>query len=139
LICTLHKIDGGPSAMYTTLDDAGMLQWKELIQLHPTRHQAPAESVWALLFGVGVLSLAQTATDQLAVQRFLTAKSLQHCVRSFFYSGLYNMVWTLLMGFNGLAILAYYKQAKSDPVKDGLIQQADQILPCVLQACHWPA
>ena len=33
------------------------------------------------------------------------------------------------MGLNGLAILGFYKQAKRDPVKDGLIEQADQILP----------
>ena len=33
------------------------------------------------------------------------------------------------MGFNGVAILGYYKQIKVDPVKDGLIEQADQILP----------
>ena len=128
----MQKIEGGPSGMYNTLDNAGMLQWRELVEWHPTRHKAPAESIWALWFGVGVLSLAQTATDQLAVQRFLTAKSLDHCVRSFVYSGLYNIVWTVLMGINGLAILGYYKQTQQDPVKDGLIEQADQILPCLL-------
>jgi hypothetical protein len=87
LFFTLRKIDGGLPQLYKTLDEAGMLQWQELVELHPTRHEAPAESIWALWLGVGVLSLAQTATDQLAVQRFLTASSLSQCVRSFVYSG----------------------------------------------------
>jgi hypothetical protein len=87
LFFTLRKIDGGLPQLYKTLDEAGMLQWQELVELHPTRHEAPAESIWALWLGVGVLSLAQTATDQLAVQRFLTASSLNQCVRSFVYSG----------------------------------------------------
>lgn len=106
-----------------------MLQFKELVAFHPTRHEAPAESIYALGFGVGVLSLAQMATDQLAVQRFLTAKDLGHCVRSFVYSSVFSGLFTILMGFNSLCILGFYKQQHENPLKEGKIEQADQILP----------
>ena len=129
LICTLNKIEGGLSGMFTTLKDADMLQYHELLEFHPTRHEAPAESVWALGFGVGILSLAQMATDQLAVQRFLTAKDLGNCVRSFVYSSTFSGLFTILMGFNSLCILGFYKQQRLDPLKAGRIEEADQILP----------
>ena len=126
---TLAKIDGGPAAAYRLLGDGGMLQWKELVEFHPTRREAPAESVWAMLLGVGTLSLAQVGTDQLAVQRFLTAKNKSECIKSFVYSGVYNIFWVLLMCINALAILSFYEQEKIRPVQDKLIEQADQILP----------
>ena len=85
--------------------------------------------MWALGFGVGILSLAQMATDQLAVQRFLTAKDLGNCVRSFVYSSTFSGLFTILMGFNSLCILGFYKQQRLDPLKAGKIEEADQILP----------
>jgi SSS family solute:Na+ symporter len=65
----------------------------------------------------------------LGQQRFLTAKSLRECTRSFVLSGVYNIVWSALMGANALAILAYYEAQKVRPVQDGLIAKADQVLP----------
>ena len=83
---------------------------------------------WAAIIGGSFLSLVQMATDQVSVQRYLTAGSLRDAQRS-----LWIKLWLILPVLvvfygSGLVLYAFY-QIHGDPVAAGQIARPDQILP----------
>jgi len=83
---------------------------------------------WAAIIGGAFLSLVQMATDQVSVQRYLTAGSLKEAQRS-----LWIKLWMLLPVLflfygTGLVLYAFYK-THGDPLASGQITRGDQILP----------
>lgn len=85
-------------------------------------------TLWALLLGGAAINLVQMATDQVSVQRYLTATSLKEAQRS-----LWLKLWLLVPVFlvfytTGIVLWAFY-QVKGDPLAAGHIAKADQILP----------
>lgn len=85
-------------------------------------------TVWAALIGGAVMNLVQMASDQVAVQRYLTAKSYAEAKR-----GLWIKLWltlpvTAVFYGTGLVLFGFY-QMKGDPVAAGLVKKADTILP----------
>lgn len=85
-------------------------------------------TVIAGLLGGAVMNLVQMASDQVAVQRYLTARSFQEARR-----GLWIKLWLTLpvtgvFYGTGLVLFAFY-QAKGDPVAAGLVTKSDSILP----------
>lgn len=90
----------------------------------------PRERVtfWAAIIGGAFLSLVQMATDQVSVQRYLTAGSLREAQRSLWIK-LWMLVPVLVVFYgSGLVLYAFYK-AHGDPLAGGQIARADQILP----------
>jgi SSS family transporter len=85
-------------------------------------------TLWGLLLGGAVINLVQLATDQVSVQRYLTATSLKEAQRA-----LWLKFWLLIPVFivfylTGLVLYAFY-QIHGDPLAAGRITKADQILP----------
>jgi len=85
-------------------------------------------TLWGLLFGGALINLVQLATDQVSVQRYLTATSLKEAQRA-----LWLKFWLLIPVFivfylTGLVLYAFY-QAHGDPLAAGRITSSDQILP----------
>ena len=85
-------------------------------------------TLWSVIIGGAFLNLVQMATDQVSVQRYLTAGSLREAQRS-----LWIKLWIFLPVFGifygtGLVLYAFYKQ-HGDPIAQNLIERADQILP----------
>ncbi len=85
-------------------------------------------TLWGLLLGSAFMHLIQMATDQVSVQRYLTAKSLKEAQR-----GLWLKLWlvlpvTLVFYGTGVVLYAFY-QVHGDPLAAGQIRKADQILP----------
>lgn len=85
-------------------------------------------TLWALLLGGAAINLVQMATDQVSVQRYLTAPNLKEAQRS-----LWLKLWLLVPVFivfyvTGIVLWAFY-QVKGDPLAAGHITKADQILP----------
>jgi sodium-coupled monocarboxylate transporter 8/12 len=85
-------------------------------------------TLWGLLLGAAFMHLVQMATDQVSVQRYLTAKSLKEAQR-----GLWLKLWlvlpvTFVFYGTGVALYAFY-QLHGDPLAAGHIRKADQILP----------
>lgn len=85
-------------------------------------------TVWGGLIGGAILNLVQMASDQVAVQRYLTARSFKEARK-----GLWMKLWLTLpvtgvFYGTGLVLHAFY-QAKGDPVAAGLVTKADSILP----------
>ncbi len=92
----------------------------------------PRERVtfWGLIIGGAFLSLVQMATDQVSVQRYLTAGSLRDARRSLWIK-LWMVLPVLFLFYGtGLVLYAFYKQ-HGDPIAAGFIDKdkVDQILP----------
>lgn len=105
--------------------------WKLLFELNPTRTSSPAESIWAFLIGSGFNGLVQTSTDQLAVQRFLTAKNMYECILSYVLMGVFNAIIIFALALEGVLILAYYLTHGNSltPLQNGNITIEDDALP----------
>jgi len=85
-------------------------------------------TLWGLLLGGAAINLVQMATDQVSVQRYLTAPTLAVAQRS-----LWLKLWLLVPVFvvfyaTGIVLWAFY-QVHGDPLAAGRITKADQILP----------
>jgi len=82
----------------------------------------------SVLFAAAFLHLVQMSTDQVSVQRYLTAGSLREARRSLWIKlGFILPVLVLFYG-TGLVLYAFYK-IHGDPLAAGLIAKEDQILP----------
>ena len=85
-------------------------------------------TLWGLIIGAAFMQLVQMATDQVSVQRYLSARSLKEAQR-----GLWLKLWmvlpvTAIFYGTGLVLYAFY-QVHGDPLAAGRITKADQILP----------
>ena len=83
---------------------------------------------WGILIGAPVLLLVQMATDQVSVQRYLTAGSLREAQRALWIKLWFFVPIFMVFYGTGLVLYAFYK-VKGDPLAAGLITKADQILP----------
>lgn len=117
--------------LFQTLKDIhGEVVPEKFWHLHPTRSSPPAESFYSMLIGYTFLNLAQLATDQIAVQRYLTASSAAECKRSLVLNGCCQGCFTLLMCFLGWSLSAYFHQGgRQDPLGNHTLSSKDQISP----------
>src|SRR5262249_12933581 len=85
-------------------------------------------TLWGLLIGAAFMHLVQMATDQVSVQRYLTARSLEEAQR-----GLWLKLWLVLpvtVVFYGTGVILYaFYRVHGHPLAAGRIQRPDQILP----------
>lgn len=122
VLVALGKLPGGWSQMIELGQQGGRLD----LSLSPD--PTVRLTLWGLLIGAGFMHLVQMATDQVSVQRYLSAKSLQEAQR-----GLWLKLWMVLpvsglFYATGLVLYAFY-QVHGDPLAAGKITRADQILP----------
>lgn len=85
-------------------------------------------TIWGMLIGGTFMNLVQMATDQVSVQRYLTAKSLAEARRGLWLKLLLTLPVTAVFYGTGLVLYAFYK-LQGDPLASGAISKADQILP----------
>lgn len=116
------KVDGGFAGAWQQAAAGGRLDIS--LSLDPQVRI----TIWAALIGGTFLNLVQMATDQVSVQRYLTAGCLREAQRS-----LWIKLWIFLPVFavfygTGLLLYAFYHQ-HGDPLAAKLIERADQILP----------
>jgi len=86
-------------------------------------------TLWGLVLGQTFHALVQMATDQVAVQRYMTATNLKTAQR-----GLWMRLWIslpvlVIFYLSGVALYAYYQSQNFDPLAAKAIRRADQILP----------
>ena len=81
-----------------------------------------------LIIGSTFTNLVQLATDQVSVQRYLTATNLREAKRAMWVKLLLLMPVIGLIYFTGLVIFAFY-HSHGDPLAAGKISTTDQILP----------
>ena len=122
VIVALGKIPGGLGGVWDTAVADGRFNLSFSFSL------AERVNFWAVLVAASFLHLVQMATDQVSVQRYLTAGSLKESQRSLWIKlWLVLPVLALFYG-TGLVLYAFYK-THGDPLAAGLIQKEDQILP----------
>jgi len=80
------------------------------------------------LVGAAVLHLVQMATDQVSVQRYMTAKSMQEARKGLWIKLAFTLPVLGLFYMSGVVLRAFYNHA-GDPVASGAIAKADYILP----------
>jgi SSS family transporter len=122
VLVALGKIPGGLAGMWETVTADGRLKMSLSFNLH--EHV----NLGGVLIGGSFMHLVQMATDQVSVQRYLTAGGLREAQRS-----LWIKLWFLLpvLGIfygTGLVLYAFYK-THGDPLAAGFIEKSDQILP----------
>ncbi|MDZ4286924.1 MAG: sodium/solute symporter [Prosthecobacter sp.] len=118
----LGKVPGGAEGVYQIALEKGRFDLS--FSLDPTARM----TFWTVVIAAPFLNLIQLGTDQVAVQRYLTARSLREAKR-----GLWIKLWLFfpvgsLFLITGLILWAFY-QFQPDPLAGGLITKADQILP----------
>ncbi len=83
---------------------------------------------WSVIIGGSFLSLVQMATDQVSVQRYLTAGSMREAQRALWIK-LWMVLPVLVLFYGtGLVLYAFYHH-HGDPLAAGHITRGDQILP----------
>jgi len=85
-------------------------------------------TLWGLVIGAVFMSLVQMATDQVSVQRYLSAKSMKEARRGLWIKLVMTLPITFVFYGTGLVLYAFY-QVHGDPLAAGKITKADQILP----------
>jgi SSS family transporter len=85
-------------------------------------------TLWGLLIGAAFMSLVQMATDQVSVQRYLTARDLKTAQRGLWLKLVMTLPVTFVFYGTGLVLYAFYR-VHGDPLEAGQITKADQILP----------
>jgi sodium-coupled monocarboxylate transporter 8/12 len=122
VLSAISRVPGGLAAVTSIARDGGKLELS--MSLDPTVRV----TLWGLLIGSAFMHLVQMATDQVSVQRYLTAKSLKEAQR-----GLWLKLWLVLpvtAVFYGAGIVLYaFYQVHGDPLSAGKISRPDQILP----------
>jgi len=103
LVLLGHAVPGGWGAIVHTVGAAGKLR---VIDTYAGLDRA--QTLWAGLLGGAFLAMASHGTDQLIVQRLLSARSLRDAQRAVIGSGLAVFVQFTLFLFIGLGLWAYY-------------------------------
>jgi sodium-coupled monocarboxylate transporter 8/12 len=83
---------------------------------------------WGLVIGGAFLTLVQMATDQVSVQRYLTARSIAGARKGLWVKLAMTLPVTFVFYGTGLVLYAFYR-VHEDPLASGAITKADQILP----------
>jgi len=85
-------------------------------------------SLWGVLIGGAFMNLVQMATDQVSIQRYMTATDLNAARRSLWIKLALTLPTIAVFYLSGLVLYAFY-QTRTDPLATGIITKADQILP----------
>jgi len=121
-LVALARVPGGIKQV-AELATAGD-RWNLSFSLDPTVRL----TIWGLVIGGAFMHLVQMATDQVSVQRYLTAKSLKEAQRGLWIKLAMVLPVTAVFYGAGLVLYAFY-QVHGDPLAAGQISKPDQILP----------
>lgn len=122
LFVAIAQVPGGIAGVWNVSRAAGKLDVS--LSLDPTVRITLA----GLIIGSTFTNLVQLATDQVSVQRYLTASNLREAKRAMWVKLLLVMPVIGVIYFTGLVIFAFY-HVHGDPLAAGKIATTDQILP----------
>lgn len=122
LAVALMRIPGGVAGAYEIGSEGG--KFVVNMSLDPTVRV----TLWGLLIGGVFMNLVQMATDQVSVQRYMTATSMKEAQRSLWLKLALTLPVVFIFYVTGVVLYAFY-HIHGDPLEAGLIARADQILP----------
>jgi SSS family transporter len=100
----LHRIDGGVATAYRTALEAGRLK-----MINASTDPRALTSIWAVLLGGAILTLAPLTTDQAILQRLFTTKSSQDCKQSVILQAILVVPITGLLYLAGTVLFVFYR------------------------------
>jgi len=122
VVVAVAKIPGGMSGVWDTVLADGLMDLSLSFSL------SQRVNLWAVLLAAAFLHLVQMSTDQVSVQRYLSAGSLREAQKSLWLKlGFLLPVLVIFYG-TGLVLYAFYK-IHGDPLAAGFIAKEDQLLP----------
>jgi len=115
IVAALLLVVGG---IWWNLEGGSTAVWQVSEEFEPARtvvadlsfNLAEFWSFWSVLPFFAFTMLAFCVADQIAVQRFLTARDLQEAQRSFLFSCLAVSIVVSALAYVGLGLLAFYQQ-----------------------------
>lgn len=122
ILVAVSYVPGGAQGVYEIGQAGG--KYALSFSLDPTIRV----TFWALIIGGAFANLVQMATDQVSVQRYLTATDIKTAQRSLWIKLAMTLPVVGIFYLTGLVLYAFY-QTKGDPVAAGLVASVDQILP----------
>jgi SSS family transporter len=122
VMVAVGKIPGGLAGVWDTAVSDGRMNLSFNFSL------SERVNFWSVLIAATFLNLVQMSTDQVSVQRYLSAGSLKEAQRSLWIKLWFVLPVLVLFYGTGLVLYAFYKQ-HGDPLAAGLIEKEDQILP----------
>lgn len=121
-ISAIARVPGGLGGVVDLVQKSGQAHIN--MSIDPTTRL----TLWGLLIGAAFMHLVQMATDQVSVQRYLTAKSLSEAQSGLWLKLALVLPVTAVFYGTGSVLYAFY-QVHGDPLVAGKIHKADQILP----------
>jgi len=122
LFTAIGKVPGGLAEVYQIGLEGG--KFTVNFSIDPTVRV----TLWGLILGGAFMNMVQLATDQVSVQRYMTATSLKAAQRSLWLKLVVGIPITSIFYLSGVVLYAFY-QTHGDPLAGGRITKADQILP----------
>lgn len=122
VLVAVGKVPGGLAGIWETALADGRMDLSFNFSL------SERVNFWAVLLAAAFLHLVQMATDQVSVQRYLSAGNLKEAQRSLWIKLWFILPVLVLFYGTGLVLYAFYK-VHGDPLAAGLIEKEDQILP----------
>ena len=123
VVVALWGIPDGLAGAFSIAREAGHLDFD--FSFDPTLRL----TVWAILIGGTCHNLVLLGTDQVAIQRYMTATSLKSARRAMWMKMVISLPAFSAFYLTGLVLFAFYHNAGIDPLAAGEISKADQILP----------
>jgi sodium-coupled monocarboxylate transporter 8/12 len=121
-VVALNHIPDGVMGVYHISQAAGKFDIS--LSLDP----AVRATLWGVLIGGAFTNLVQLGTDQVSVQRYMTATDLKQARRALWIQLSLTLPTIFVFYLSGLVLYAFY-QGQTDPLAAGWISKADQILP----------
>ena len=115
-------VEGDPIAIAKAHDRFTFLDWRfDVTNDYSTIN---------VVLGTIPLYLVQSATDQIAVQRYLTASSVKEAQKGLWLKLLVLPFFHPLAYVCGIALFSYFHSGgRTDPVAAGLVRNADEVMP----------
>ncbi len=118
---TISQVKGGISGAYQTAVAAGKLHL-----LNFSTDPKQLTTVWALLLGGFILSMAPVTTDQAIIQRLFTTKSTKDCRQSIIVQSMIVVPISLTLYLAGVALYAFYH---NHPDRIAGLTNTDAVMP----------
>lgn len=82
---------------------------------------------WGLGIG-GMMIWMTNIFNQSSLQRIASTKSLATSKKAFIFSAIFSSIFIFSLGIIGLVIYAYFFSVQCEPIEDGLVSNANQII-----------
>ena len=120
-ITAISHVEGGLTGAYHVASEAGRLK-----MFNFSTDPRALTSIWAVIVGGSLLSLAPLATDQAILQRLFTTRSTKDCNQSVIFQAILVIPITGLLYLAGTALFVFYR---SNPERLAGLNNVDAVMP----------